>query len=570
MLEVDGSLLPMTLSAGPRDVAPDARGNACDVVGVRGVDLVERMSDGFIALDREWRIVYMNRAARAAGQPSGHEVIGRSHWEQWPQTVGTEVERQYRLAMETQRSVTFEHCYTLPGAGREFWHRIHAYPDATGLSIFFRDVTEEKRTEDLARLLASASARFVSTLDLRTMLNEVASLALPLLGQWACVYLVDEAYRVTDVSYAGVTERLRQILRHVVKQLPLHAIDPRLPWNRAMHGGEPVLLGSVDDTFYGALDTPELRDFVSALAPRSLLCVPLVARGRTIGGITFGMTADGGGRQHDEHDILAAREVALPAGLALDTARLYDEQRRARHEAEEARRLAEEANHSKVDFLRAMSHEMRTPLNAIGGYVQLLRMGARGPLSPEVCRDLERMERNHQHVTGLINDVLHFARLEAGRVEFAATQLVVAQLMAELEDYVDPQDAPGALVVRPCAPDVTVWADADKVRQVLLNLIGNAIKHTPRGTAIEVFCPPAAAGTVSIAVRDGGPGIPAERQAAIFEPFVQIGRSLNHPVEGLGLGLAIARDLARGMGGDLSVSSVEGHGSTFTLTLPRL
>lgn len=548
-------------------MAPDARGNVYDVVGTRGVDLLERMSDGFIALDREWRIVYMNRAARAAGEPSGDEVIGRSHWEQWPQTVGTEVERQYRLAMETQCPVTFEHCYAPPGGGREFWHRIHAYPDATGLSIFFRDVTEEKRTESLGRLLASASARFVSTLDLRTMLNEVASLALPLLGQWACVYLVDDAYRVTDVSFAGVTERLRQILRHVVKQLPLHAIDPRLPWNRAMHAGEPVLVDRVDDTFYGALDTPELRDFVSALGPRSLLCVPLVARGRTIGGITFGTTADG--RQHDAHDVLVAREVALPAGLALDTARLYDEQRRARHEAEEARRLAEEANDSKVDFLRAMSHEMRTPLNAIGGYVQLLRMGARGPLSPEICRDLERMERNHLHVTRLINDVLHFAKLEAGRVVFVPTQLAVERLMAELEDYLDPQDAAHALVIRPCAPDITMWADPDKVKQIVLNLIGNAIKHTPAGTGIEVFCPPAAGSAVSIAVRDHGPGIPAERQAAIFEPFVQIGRSLNHPVEGLGLGLAIARDLARGMGGDLTVSSQEGSGTTFTLSLPR-
>lgn len=558
----------MSISSGNREAASAVLGNTHGVVGLHGVELLERMTDGFIALDRDWRIVYMNSAARAAGDPPGEDVIGKTHWEQWPQTVGTEVERQYRLAMESQRPVHFEFRYSWPG--REFWHRIHAYPDPSGLSIFFRDVTDEKRARDLSKLLASASARFVSTLDLRAMLNEVAALGLPLLGQWSTVYLVDATFRVTDVSSSAVEPRLRSILHHVVKQLPLHAIDPRLPWNRALQTGEPVLLEQVTDAFYAALNTPELRDFVSALAPQSLLCVPLIARGRTIGGITFGTTR--GGRPHDQQDVLAAREIALPAGLALDTARLYEEQRRGRYEAEEARRRAEEANHSKVDFLRAMSHEMRTPLNAIGGYVQLLQLGARGTLSPEVRRDLERMERNHLQVTRLINDVLHFAKLEAGRIEFAPQRFSVAQLMSDLGDYVEPQEVEDhRLDIRPCATDVTVWADMDKVTQILVNLISNAIKHTPKGTSIEVFCPesPRLHGHVAIAVRDAGPGIPPEKQAAIFEPFVQIGRALNHPVEGLGLGLAIARDLARGMGGDVSVESVVGEGTTFALLLPR-
>lgn len=402
------------------------------------------------------------------------------------------------------------------------------------------------------------------------MMNEIASLALPLLGQWTCVYLVDETFRVTDVSSAAVDDRLQSILRHVVKQLPLHAIDPRLPWNRAMQLGEPVLLTVVDEAFYAALGTPELRDFVGALAPQSLLCAPLIARGRTIGGITFGTTP--GKRRHDDRDVPTAREVALPAGLALDHARLYEEQRRARYEAEDARRRAEEANVSKVDFLRAMSHEMRTPLNAIGGYVQLLRLGARGALSPDVQRDLERMDRNNRHVTRLINEVLHFAKLEAGRIEFTPQRLVLSRLMGELDDFVDPGHAEGhRLTIEPCAPDVTAWADPDKVTQILVNLISNAIKHTPRGTSIEVSCSdlPGMNAQVTIRVHDDGPGIEPDQQSVIFEPFVQVERALNHPVDGLGLGLAIARDLARGMGGELSVTSEPGKGTTFALALPR-
>jgi len=563
----------MPAGAGRRDAASDsappiggAPGHPAGVPAPDTFELLERMTDGFIALDRDWRIVYMNAAARGAGDPAGPDVIGKSHWAQWPQTVGTEVERRYRSAMATQQPAHFDHCYTTPG--KEFWHRIHAYPDANGLSIFFRDVTEEKRSEDLARLLASASTRFVSTLDLDAMLKEVASLGVPLLGPWACAYLVDESFRVTDVSYAAVDDALRTILRQVVRLLPLHAVSAALPWSRAMQSGGPVLVSEVGDRFYDALGTPELRDFVSALAPQSLLSVPLLARGRVIGGITFGTRADG--RRHDERDLIAAREVALPAGLALDTARLYEEQRRARFDAELARRRAEEANNSKVDFLRAMSHEIRTPMNAIGGYVQLLRMGARGPLSPAILRDLERMERNHHHVTRLVNDLLQFAKLEAGRVQFEPRRIGVATLMTELEDFLDPQDRLAHhCTIRACAADVAVWADPDKVTQILVNLISNAVKHTPPGTTIEVFCPEGAeGGRVRIAVRDDGPGIAAEKQAAIFEPFVQVGRTLSHPVEGLGLGLAIARDLARGMGGDLTVKSDGASGVTFVLELP--
>jgi PAS domain S-box-containing protein len=538
------------------------------VIG-QGAELLERMTDAFIALDRDWRIVYLNTAARTVGEPLGSDVIGRSHWEQWPSTVGTELERQYRHAMETQKPVHFEHHYIVPG--RDYWHSIHAYPDANGLSIFFRDVTEQKRTDDLARLLANASARFVSTLDQRAMLRVVAEMALPLVGDWACVYLVDDTFHVTHVDTAAVDTRELAILRQVVAQLPVAAVDRMLPWNRAMHRGRPVLLEQIEDGFYLALGTPELRDFVAALAPRSILCVPLMARDRTIGGITFGRSATS--RPHDDQDVLAAQEVALPAGLALDTARLYEAQRQATHDAEDARKRAEDANLSKLDFLRAMSHEMRTPLNAIGGYVQLLRMGARGDLPSDVTRDLDRIERNYEHVTRLINDVLHFAKLDAGRVVFEPTRVSVAQMLDELEDFVAPQMRMQGrrLEIRPCSPNVFVWADADKSRQILVNLVGNALKHTPDDATIEVFC----AGTseadarVRICVRDDGPGISADKQERIFEPFVQVGRSLNHPVEGLGLGLAIARDLARGMGGELSVESASGGPTTFTLELKQ-
>jgi len=554
----------MTRPPGKRDEASAEPGPFTP--GSRGAEILERMTDGFLALDRDWRIVYMNAAARNVGVDPGPDVVGRNHWEQWPETVGTELERQYRRAMETQRPAHFEYHYQVPG--KDFWHSIHVYPDPTGLTIFYRDITAQKRKDDVARLLASASSRLVSTLDQPTMMREVADLALPLLGQWAGVYLVNASFEVTGVAASAVDPRLGTILRQVIGQLPLAATDPRLPWNAAMIGGEPVVLHDPGTEFYGALATPELRDFVAALTPRSLLCVPLMARGRTIGGMTFGTSA--GGRLHDDLDVLAAREVALPAGLALDTARLYEEQRQARHDAEAARQRAEEANYTKADFLRAMSHELRTPLHAIGGYVQLLRLGVRGPLAPEVQRDLDRIDRNLQHTTRLISDVLGFTRLEAGRVSYERAPVRIAAVIASLEDYVTTlPTAPGhVLRVLPCGDDVVAIADAAKVTQILVNLVSNAFKHTPAGTRIEVFADPADSAQVAVIVRDNGPGIPEDRQARVFEPFVQLERSLSNPVDGLGLGLAIARDLARGMHGDVTLQSA-GSGCLFRLTLPR-
>ena len=559
----------------PRDQGTPDKAPSSVPVGERAIparlaaELLERISDSFIALDCEWRIVYMNKAAMTMGRPVSPDVIGRSHWDVWPETRGTEVERQYRTAMETQRPVHFEHHYVIPGA--DFWHSVHAYPDETGLSIFFRDVTEQKRADQLARILATASSKLVSTLDQDAIMRVVSAMALPLLGAWACVYLVDEQFHVTAVDATAVDERQHAILRQVVAQLPVAATDVRLPWNRAMHHQEAVLLSPVDDEFHDALGRAELRDFVMALAPRSLVCVPLVARGRVIGGITFGAASTG--RAHDRQDLLAAREVALPAGLALDTARVYEEQLRANREADDARRRAEAANNARVEFLRAMSHELRTPLNAIGGYVQLLLMGARGELPATVRADLERLERNQQQVNHLITDVLSFTKLEMGRIEYDRRPVALRAILESLEDLVGPhrEARTHSLVVRECDETTTVFADSGKAAQILVNLISNAFKHTPRGTPIEVFQKEERGRDpfVRICVRDGGPGIAPDQIDLIFEPFVQVGKSLSHPVDGLGLGLSIARDLARGMDGDLTAESTPGEGTTFILALPR-
>jgi len=237
---------------------------------------------------------------------------------------------------------------------------------------------------------------------------------------------------------------------------------------------------------------------------------------------------------------------------------------------ENARRLAEAeaASRAKSDFLAAMSHELRTPLNAIGGYVDLLLLGVRGSLTDHQREDLQRVRRSQQHLLAIINDLLNFSRLEAGSVSYQLGPVEIAPLLRAVCEMVEPQ-ARAAGIELHCdgCDDEVAYADESKLGQILLNLLTNAIKFTQVHGSIRVSCN-VQADTVRIDVADTGIGVPANQRESIFEPFVQIGRSLSSSHEGTGLGLAISRDLARGMGGDLTVRSQEGTGSTFTVVMP--
>jgi PAS domain S-box-containing protein len=243
-------------------------------------------------------------------------------------------------------------------------------------------------------------------------------------------------------------------------------------------------------------------------------------------------------------------------------------------ERERAARVdAERASRAKSDFLAVMSHELRTPLNAIAGYVQILEMGIHGPVSDAQRDTLRRVDRSQRHLLALINDILNFVRIEVGRVQYDLSDVDVGAAFVDLAPLIEPQIAAKRLTFDLLLPTsgVTVRADRDKLRQILLNVLSNAIKFTPNGGRIAIDAPTrrAPSNTVFLRVTDSGLGIPRDKLDAIFEPFVRVDAGLTRTTDGTGLGLAISRDLARGMGGDLRARSIEGRGATFTLTLPN-
>ena len=263
-------------------------------------------------------------------------------------------------------------------------------------------------------------------------------------------------------------------------------------------------------------------------------------------------------------------EVVIAFGIDVTERKKADDTARELLDAQLARTRAEAANKAKTDFLAVMSHELRTPLNSIAGYTELLEMGLRGPITAEQRADLAKIRRSQRHLLGLINDLMNFAKLETGHVELEFSNVPVNEMLAVLDALTEPQVAAKSIkyLHGRCDPALTVWADREKTHQILINLVSNAVKFTKPGGNITIECG-ADGETVYFHVKDTGEGIPAEKLASIFEPFVQVKTGFTREHEGVGLGLAISRDLARMMHGDLTVQSTMGVGSRFTLELPR-
>lgn len=245
------------------------------------------------------------------------------------------------------------------------------------------------------------------------------------------------------------------------------------------------------------------------------------------------------GDSFSERDLVLAEDLAARCAMAIDNARLLQTAEAAQAEA---------------------------------GYSEFLETGMRGALNEAQLSDVRRIQANQRHLLGLVDSVLSYAKLEAGRTQFGQEDVPLADALIEVDGIIAPVAEEKGVECAGRGPegggDITVHADAAKVRQIIINLIANAIKFCEEGGRVEVH-PRVVGEKVEIRVLDDGPGIAPEHLEQIFEPFAQVNAGYTQTHGGTGLGLAISRELARGMGGDLSVESELGRGSTFTLTRSR-
>ena len=416
--------------------------------------------------------------------------------------------------------------------------------------------TAERLAVQHARL-QQITAALAHTLTVAEIADVVVSEGVAALGARAgsVALLSEDGASLEVVQATGYAPELVAAYR----AMPLAA---PLPLTDAVRRREAVWLDGVADR---DRRYPHLAS-VRRASDGAMAAVPLLVEGAVLGalGLTFADDAT-----LDEEDRAFALTLASQCAQAIVRSRLHDAERRARAAIEAARLEAEAANRTKTEFLAVMSHELRTPLNAIAGYAELMEMGIRGPVTGEQQEDLRRIRRSQQHLLGLINDVLNFAKLETGAVRYEIVDLPVHEVLEGVEPLIAPQLAAKQLRCEfgHARSGLLVRADRDKLQQILLNLLSNAVKFTDAGGRIAVDCEPCD-GQVRLRVADTGIGIPPDRMEAIFEPFVQLDQRLTRTTEGTGLGLAISRDLARAMGGELTVRSVVGEGSEFVLVLP--
>jgi PAS domain S-box-containing protein len=440
---------------------------------------------------------------------------------------------------------------------------------AVGRVWSFRDVTARRRAEEQGRalereqaaraeaensqkrtaLLAEASRVLSSSFDYQTTLAALVRLAVPTLADYCALDILVGEDSFERIGEAHVDPTKSMLLREVAT-FPRSALTASHPLMRVMSTGQPVLQAEITPEFIQAsFAEPSQRRTVEALGPRSLICVPLVDSGKPIGALT--LVTSGSGRRYDEADLSLAADMARRAAVVVEHARLF-------HQAEQATRARDE-------ILAVVAHDLRNPLNTVTMAIGLMLETTPIERTQE-RRQQEIVHRAADRMNRMIQDLLDVKRMETGHLTIDLKPESAAVLVNDTIEMLRPLAAGSSIAMEANVADdlPTVLADAARIHQVLSNLVGNAVKFTPRQGRITVSAD-RIEGEVRFAVIDTGPGIPPEQVPHIFGRFWQAKSSDRR---GIGLGLAIAKGIVEAHQGRIWVESQVGLGSTFYFTLP--
>jgi PAS domain S-box-containing protein len=462
-------------------------------------------------------------------------------------------ERSGTMVFYSRRRVTFAEIDVQVGM---------ALANLAAAALTTADLYEEQRhareaadhAREQATFLAEAGTVLSSSLDYESTLSAVARLAVPTIADWCAVDIVHDRGPVQRIAVAHIDPEKIELARRLEEQYPQDP-DGAGGVHEVIRTGKPVYLSRIPpQVLEASARDEEHRRIFRALNLTSYMCVPLTVHGQAIGAITF-VSAESG-REYSEADVRFARELATRASLAIENARAYER-------ANEATRLRDE-------FLATLSHELRTPLNAVLGYARMMRTQAVPPDKAQSVWDV--VERNATALKQIIEDVLDVSRIVAGRLRLNVEPLDLPAILREALATVLPAAEAKGVRVETVIDQITVpvSGDADRLQQVVWNLLSNAIKFTPRGGKVQLRLSRVNS-HVEVTVSDTGKGIAPDFLPYVFERFRQADASFSREHGGLGLGLAIAKQLTELHGGTIAASSGGmNQGATFTVALPLM
>lgn len=576
MRDRDGRILPVVITNAP---VLDTDGQLVGIVGISRDISGQRDTESALQRSEE-RLDLVRRAAQSVIWEVD-PATGRVEWSDalndvfgypadqieptldwWMDRVHPEdrarLEQAFRTFIEDDhRFWTQEYRFQrADGVYAEVFDRAFSSPDGTGrkgrIAGAMVDLTERRRLQDERRILAQASMILDLSLDYEATLPTLARLVTNAMADFCLIHLTPGPH-VQPFSTASHADPARQpALDEIADQLAPLPADGSIT-DRVLRGSDPVLLRNVPHELRSSGGTPSvLRDLVLQLSPSSVLVLPIQARSDTLGFMVMGGCETRS--PYDETDLRVAEELARRIGRAIDHARLY-----------EAEQLA---NRAKADFLAVMSHELRTPLTAVLGYADLLAGEVSGPLNDRQKQQVQRIRAGTDRLHRLIESILVYVRLETGQEQPSRMTVPLAEILDRVREIVEPRAAEEKLAFRIETEDVPseITTDPDRFLQVLLALLTNALKFSDEGTITLHVA--SVDDHLALDVVDTGPGIPEEHQPYVFNTFWQVEQPSIRRAGGAGLGLSVARRLARLLDGDVTIAHSSPAGTTFRFRVP--
>ncbi len=525
--------------------------------------LSENARDIILFVATDGQILEANHAALAAYGYTHAELLAMSIYDLRDPATVQEVGEQMERASD--EGITFETRHRRKDGSVfdvEVSSRGALLAGERVLLSIIRDITMRKRAEEGQRFLADAGKALTSSLDYQTRLDTVARLAVPRIADWCAIDLVGDDSERTQLVVAHVDPAKVAWARELRERFPPNP-DATQGVSKVIRTGQTEFFPEItDELLRAAVRSPEELEIAQRVGFTSVVVAPLTARGRTLGAITF-VTAESG-RRYDAAEVALVEELARRAAIAIDNARLYAAEQQARAEAEAAVRQRDQ-------FLSIAAHELKTPLTTLLGNAQLmLRRAVRdGTLPERELRQLQVINEQSSRLHRMVLALLDISRLESGQLSIERVPLDLTALARRVVEETRSANDGRQIEFHAPAEPLPVAADELRLEQVLQNLIQNALKYSPDGQPVHVRVE-RRSDRAAVAVTDRGIGIPAAALPRLFGRFYRAPNAEAQQIGGVGVGLYVVKEIVTLHGGDVAVESVEGQGSTFTISLPLL